>query len=145
MFIEIVTGSIGGTSIKILIGIPLFNEQAYLSECIISLYDYLDSECKNYDIDVLLLDDGSTDKSKEIYTELKQKYPLKTALHEDGPLGYGYSILTLFREAKKEYDILITFDADLHLIVFGKIIQKFQLTDTLQICILHKQSMKYLI
>jgi glycosyltransferase involved in cell wall biosynthesis len=62
---------------------------------------------------VLLLDDGSTDKSKEIYTELKQKYKLKTVLHEDGPLGYGYSILTLFREAKKEYDLLITFDADL--------------------------------
>jgi len=77
---------------------------------------------------VLLLDDGSTDKSKEIYTKLKQKYKLKTVQHEDGPLGYGYSILTLFREAKKEHDILITFDADLQHAPFSikEIINEFK-------------------
>ena len=77
---------------------------------------------------MLLLDDGSTDKSKEIYSELKQNYKLKTTEHENGPLGYGYSILTLFREAKKGYDILITFDADLQHAPFSikEIISKFE-------------------
>lgn len=33
--------------------------------------------------------------------------------HEKGPLGYGNTILTLFNESKDNYDLLITFDADL--------------------------------
>lgn len=48
-----------------------------------------------------------------IYTDLAQKYPLKSIRHEKGPLGYGKTIITLFKEAKKDYDVLITFDADL--------------------------------
>ncbi|MHA2106658.1 MAG: glycosyltransferase family 2 protein [Candidatus Hodarchaeales archaeon] len=92
---------------------PLHNEQAYLQECLVSLYEYLNSECQNYDIKVLIADDGSTDQSREIYEELSLSYQLKTVRHELGPLGYGNTILTLFREAKNGYDILITFDADL--------------------------------
>ena len=38
---------------------------------------------------------------------------MKSVRHAIGPLGYGNTILTLFREAKKDYDLLITFDADL--------------------------------
>ncbi|MHA1976133.1 MAG: glycosyltransferase family 2 protein [Candidatus Hodarchaeales archaeon] len=91
----------------------MHNEQAYLQECLVSLYEYLNSECQKYDIDVLIADDGSTDQSREIYEELSLSYKLHTVRHEQGPLGYGNTILTLFREAKKGYDVLITFDADL--------------------------------
>ncbi|MFX0014604.1 MAG: glycosyltransferase family 2 protein [Promethearchaeota archaeon] len=98
---------------KILIGIPLYNEQAYLSECLSSLYEFLDKDCRKYDIRVLLVDDGSTDRSQEIYKKLALIYPLKYIRHNDGPLGYGRSILTLFREARERFNILITFDADL--------------------------------
>ncbi len=91
----------------------MHNEQAYLQECLVSLYEYLYSECQHYDIDVLIADDGSTDQSREIYEELSLTYRLKIVRHKSGPLGYGNTILTLFREAQKGYDILITFDADL--------------------------------
>jgi glycosyltransferase involved in cell wall biosynthesis len=79
----------------------------------VSLYEYLNNECQEYDIDILLADDGSTDNSRAIYQELSKKFPLKAVRHDRGPLGYGKTILTLFREAKEEYDLLITFDADL--------------------------------
>jgi glycosyltransferase involved in cell wall biosynthesis len=107
--------SIGGIFItKILIGIPVYNEQAYLSECISSLYEFINTECQDYEISVLLVDDGSTDQSQEIYEKsLAQIYPLSYTRHSSGPLGYGRTILTLFQRAKNNFDILITFDADL--------------------------------
>ncbi|MHA2306900.1 MAG: glycosyltransferase family 2 protein [Candidatus Hodarchaeales archaeon] len=98
---------------KVLVGIPLYNEQAYLCECIRTLYDFLNRECQEYEISVLLVDDGSNDQSQAIYEELAEVYPFKFYRHTDGPLGYGNTILTLFRAAKPSYDILITFDADL--------------------------------
>ncbi len=97
---------------KVLIGIPLYNEQAYISECIHSLYEFLTAECSEYEITVLLLDDGSTDKSREIYQKLSRQYPFKYIRHRNGPLGYGNTILTLFQQTKSNYDVLITFDAD---------------------------------
>ncbi|MFX1507573.1 MAG: glycosyltransferase family 2 protein [Promethearchaeota archaeon] len=97
---------------KVLIGIPLYNEQAYISECIHSLYTYLSEECSEYEITVLLVDDGSTDKSREIYQKLSRQYPFKYIRHRNGPLGYGNAILTLFQLTKSNYDVLITFDAD---------------------------------
>ncbi|MFW9904876.1 MAG: glycosyltransferase family 2 protein [Candidatus Thorarchaeota archaeon] len=98
---------------KVLIGIPLYNEQAYISECIHSLYTYLTEECSEYEITVLLIDDGSTDESQKIYQKLANQYPFKVFRHENGPRGYGNTILTLFQYAKTNFDALITFDADL--------------------------------
>lgn len=98
---------------KILIGIPLYNEQAYLSECIHSLYDFLDRKCRQYNIEVFLVDDASTDRSQAIYETLEEQFPFNYIRHEDGPRGYGNTILTLFQHAKEKFDVLITFDADL--------------------------------
>ena len=98
---------------KTLIGIPLYNEQAYLSECIHSLFHYIKTECSSYDISVMLVDDGSTDKSQEICVQLSEIFPFSCEKHTDGPRGYGQTILTLFKAAKASYDNLITFDADL--------------------------------
>ena len=61
-----------------------------------------------------MVDDGSTDQSQEIYEKsLAEVYPFTYTRHSSGPLGYGKTILTLFQKAIKDYDILITFDADL--------------------------------
>ncbi|MFX0052923.1 MAG: glycosyltransferase family 2 protein [Candidatus Hodarchaeota archaeon] len=92
---------------------PLYNEQAYLSECISSLYAFLYQECQEYDFKVLLVDDASTDCSQEIYETLAKHYPFNYVRHADGPQGYGNTILTLFQQAKRNFDLLITFDADL--------------------------------
>ncbi|UCG04626.1 MAG: glycosyltransferase family 2 protein [Candidatus Heimdallarchaeota archaeon] len=114
---------------KILIGIPVYNEQAYLSKCISSLYEFINMECQDYEISVLLVDDGSTDQSQEIYEKsLAEIYPLDYTRHSSGPLGYGRTILTLFQRAKIDYDILITFDADLQHAPFSikDIIENFE-------------------
>ncbi|MFW9904065.1 MAG: glycosyltransferase family 2 protein [Candidatus Thorarchaeota archaeon] len=107
---------------------PVYNEQAYLSECISSLYDFIDKECQAFEISVLLVDDGSTDQSQEIYTKsLVEIYPFTFTRHSCGPLGYGSTLLTLFQKAKGKFDILITFDADLQHAPFSikEILEKF--------------------
>lgn len=98
---------------KVLIGIPLHNEQTYLSECIKTLFNFINLECKDHNISVLLVDDGSTDQSQVIYESLALEFPFQTIRHYNGPLGYGNTILTLFRQTKNYYEALITFDADL--------------------------------
>lgn len=98
---------------RVLIGIPLYNEQAYLSECISLLFNFLNNECQEDEISVFLVDDGSTDQSQIIYEKLAEKFPFSFTRQGNGPLGYGKTILRLFQKAKNNYDTLITFDADL--------------------------------
>ena len=76
----------------------------------------------------MLVDDGSTDKSQEIYEKsLAEIYPFNFTRHSNGPLGYGSTILTLFQKARENFDILITFDADLQHAPFSikEILDKF--------------------
>ena len=74
------------------------------------------------------MDDGSKDLSKEIYEKLAETYPFTYIRHNNGPLGYGSTILTLFQEAKKFHDILITFDSDLQHAPFSikEILENFE-------------------
>ncbi|MFW9856114.1 MAG: glycosyltransferase family 2 protein [Candidatus Thorarchaeota archaeon] len=97
---------------KIIIGIPIWNEESYLSECVSSLYAFLEKECQDYDIQICLVDDASTDGSQGVYERLARKFPfsyIRTAINR----GYGATILTLFEHARDKSDILVTFDADL--------------------------------
>jgi glycosyltransferase involved in cell wall biosynthesis len=74
------------------------------------------------------VDDGSTDQSQEIYAKsLAEIYPFTFTRHNSGPLGYGRTLLTLFQRAKEDFDILITFDADLQHAPFSikEILEKF--------------------
>ncbi|MEM2159917.1 MAG: glycosyltransferase family 2 protein [Candidatus Nitrosotenuis sp.] len=85
---------------KIIIGIPAFNEEKNIGSIIVKLkqkYDY-----------IIICDDGSSDTTSTIASSLGA-YVIK---HEKN-LGYGASIKTIFNEAKKiEGDILVTFDGD---------------------------------
>ncbi|MFX1504496.1 MAG: glycosyltransferase family 2 protein [Promethearchaeota archaeon] len=115
---------------------PVYNEQAYLSECISSLYDFIGNKCQAYEISVLLVDDGSTDQSQEIYEKsLAEIYPFTFTRHSNGPLGYGRSLLTLFQRAKENFDILITFDADLQHAPFSikEILEKFDINPQIEL------------
>ena len=85
---------------KVIIGIPAFNEEKNIAAIVIKLK-------KKYD-HVLVCDDGSSDMTHDIASSLGAivvKHPTN--------LGYGAAIKTIFNEARKiDGDILITFDAD---------------------------------
>lgn len=59
-----------GKYIKVSVIVPVFNTEKYLSECIESLVDQ-----KFVDYEIILINDGSTDRSQEIIDLYMKKYP----------------------------------------------------------------------
>lgn len=76
-----------------------------LTEDILSVY-----EDRKIDGEVLLVDDGSTDRSGEICDQLAKDHPNVRAVHHETNLGRSYAIRTGFQQAKG--DIVIIMDAD---------------------------------
>jgi glycosyltransferase involved in cell wall biosynthesis len=86
--------------LKIIIGIPAFNEEKNIGAIIVQLK-------KKYD-HILICDDGSSDMTETIASSLGA-----LVVRHNKNLGYGAAIKTIFNEAKKlNADILVTFDAD---------------------------------
>ncbi|MHA1167528.1 MAG: glycosyltransferase family 2 protein [Candidatus Hodarchaeales archaeon] len=105
-------------SLKVLIGIPVYNEENFIFQGIQDIITFIRSNpgtsLHNYDF--LVVDDGSTDNSFLEFQKVQKKYPeikMKYIKHEKN-LGYGNAIISIFRYSKQgNYDVVITFDADL--------------------------------
>lgn len=90
---------------KLLIGIPAYNEQEMISQVIKSLSRKIEGIEK---IDILVVDDGSTDQTSKIAQSLGACV-LRHILNR----GLGGAMKTIFSYFRsKNYDILVTFDAD---------------------------------
>lgn len=98
---------------KIIIGIPAYNEEAALPKLLdklISLENVFGSSLK-----VVVINDGSTDKTGPILEEYAEKYPFIHYVHHFKNKGLGEAMKTLFDYLLKtasDEDIAITLDAD---------------------------------
>ncbi len=85
-----------------LIALPAFNESKYIGSIISQLK-------KKYDLDILVIDDGSTDGTREQLSKIDN---IDTIIHEDN-LGYGQTIIDAFNYGHLNgYDSIITMDCD---------------------------------
>lgn len=90
--------------VKRLVLIPVFNEESHIEGLLARLREV-------YSDDVLLIDDGSTDRSAEILRRLEG--PATCAIVHGENKGYGATLLHGFREAKaRGYEYVITMDSD---------------------------------
>jgi len=86
--------------LKIIVGIPAFNEEKNIAAIITKLADVADS--------LIVCNDGSSDLTSDI----AEKMGAFVINHEKN-LGYGAAIRSIFLKAKElNGDILVTFDAD---------------------------------
>lgn len=99
----------GKNGVKISVVVPLFNEE----ESLVELYEQLSKAVCSLEkpIEFLFVDDGSTDGSMQVLTELHKKDPQVRVVQfrrnygKSAALGFG------FKEARGE--LIVTLDADL--------------------------------
>lgn len=84
---------------KLSIVIPCYNEEKNIP----LVLEKLNSVIKKNDIEVILVDNGSTDNSDLVFATLLPKYPFAKKVKVEKNQGYGYGILSGLREAKGEY------------------------------------------
>lgn len=89
--------------------IPLLNERDSLQE----LFQRIKSTCElhGFEFEVIFVDDGSTDDSWEIITELAQNNPEIKAIRFRKNYGKSQALMAAFKQCNG--DVLITMDADL--------------------------------
>ncbi len=86
---------------KLLIAIPVFNEQQYLSRVL--------DKVLTFHSDVLVIDDGSSDDTPKL---LANRADVHVIRHERN-LGYGQSLIDAFSFAEREgFEWVITMDCD---------------------------------
>ncbi|MFO0909897.1 MAG: glycosyltransferase family 2 protein [Isosphaeraceae bacterium] len=86
---------------RFLTAVPVYNEEAYLESVL--------SEILRYAGDVLVVDDGSTDRTPD----LLKRFPQVQVIRHHVNLGYGAGLRSAFhRTIEARYDALITIDCD---------------------------------
>lgn len=97
------------TKMDISIVIPLFNESESLPE----LYEWIDKVMKEnqFSYEIIFVDDGSTDDSWQVITELRQNHPEINAVRFRR--NYGKSPALQYGFQRTKGNVVITMDADL--------------------------------
>jgi len=89
--------------------IPAYNEEACIEKCIVTLETVLRGVVSDFEI--IVVNDGSRDRTEAILDEMRRSRPYLTAVHHDRNRGLGAGLRSGFARARKE----LTFysDADL--------------------------------
>jgi glycosyltransferase involved in cell wall biosynthesis len=90
---------------------PCYNEEAILENNIKKIVDYLESKSHKYTWEILIIDDGSQDKTGLIADQLAKSYDCLRVIHHPINLNLGRALQTGFRHSKG--DIIIVLDIDL--------------------------------
>jgi glycosyltransferase involved in cell wall biosynthesis len=86
---------------RCLTALPVFNEEAHLLSVL--------PEVRRFSQDVLVVDDGSTDRTPHLLAEMEGISVIRHAVNQ----GYGAGLRTAFEAAiTGEYDALVTIDCD---------------------------------
>jgi glycosyltransferase involved in cell wall biosynthesis len=84
-----------------LVALPAYNEQKDIG--------FIISQIKKYDLDILVIDDGSTDGTQEQLSNIEN---IDTIVHEKN-LVYGQTVIDAFKYGiSNGYDSIITMDCD---------------------------------
>jgi len=89
---------------------PAYNEEKRLEVCFVKVVEVLKKLQKPFEI--ILEEDGSTDKTPEIMDRLAESYSYVKALHFPKRMGKGFGIRKCFEIARGEYIVLIDSDME---------------------------------
>lgn len=104
--------------------VPCYNSEGYMKKCIDSLL------IGKEQIEIIIIDDGSTDKTGEIADRYQKKYPkiVKVIHQENG--GHGEGINTGLKHAKGKYFKVVDSDDWLDEEAYKKLLKEIKHIDT---------------
>jgi len=91
--------------------LPCFNEEAIIRQNVLQVLSYLESKKNKYSYEILLINDGSKDRTGEIADTLETEFSGIRVVHHPVNLNLGNAIQTGIRHAKG--DVLVVLDIDL--------------------------------
>ena len=95
------------TSLSVVI--PAYNEESYIETCVDSLEAVLNATVS--DFEVIVVNDGSQDKTAEILGRLQRSRPYLIAVHHEHNQGLGRALRSGFERCRKY--VMLYSDADL--------------------------------
>lgn len=91
--------------------LPAYNEEDTLDKSTTLTLEALDQFLNKKDYEIIIIEDGSTDKTPEVAKKLAEKFNQVRYFHSDERLGKGKALTKAFREGKGR--ILAFMDTDL--------------------------------
>ena len=91
--------------------VPCYNEQAILPLNLTTIIDYLDSKSHKYSWEIIIINDGSKDKTGDIADDFANQRHEIRVIHHPVNLNLGHALQTGFRHSKG--DIIVVLDVDL--------------------------------
>ena len=88
-----------------------YNEEAILDVNLRLIITYLEEKNQNYQWEIIIIDDGSKDKTGEIANQYENRYSNIRVIHHPTNLNLGNALKTGFKNAKGE--IIVVMDIDL--------------------------------
>lgn len=92
--------------------IPAYNEEENVESILLQATGFLEKHCRDYEI--LLIDDGSSDKTLQIATEVSKKHPKIKVFSNSENLGFGMTERRGLELARMELITLIPADNQFH-------------------------------
>lgn len=91
--------------------VPCYNEQAILPLNLTTIINYLDGKSHKYSWEIIIINDGSKDKTGEIADDFANQRHEIRVIHHPVNLNLGHALQTGFRHSKG--DVIVVLDVDL--------------------------------
>ncbi len=101
----------GKSSISIIV--PCLNEAPNIAGTVGSIKRALDESGRFSDYEILIFDDGSTDKTGEVADGLSEENRHIIVIHNERNMGFGYNYTEGVRRAAKEFVIMVPGDNEI--------------------------------
>ena len=91
--------------------VPAYNEEEKLSETIENLLE-AQKKAGNIPLDIVIVNDGSSDRTPEIISKIESKLPIVRSIHHERNMGIGAGVVEVIKIAKYPKIMLAAGDND---------------------------------
>ena len=121
------------------VAIPALNEEENIGMAVHSALSAA-ATVPDLEVEIIVIDDGSTDRTAEVAEELSRKYPNVRVLRNPTNLGLGASIRRAINEARSERFLFIPGDNDIPVVTLDLLFSNAYLADLVMVFLLNDET-----